>query len=241
VDPRGSATRAGQTNYDDLYANILRWQEEGWIDYITPQIYWHIGKEVADYAIIADWWSKNALGCRLYIGQAFYRINRDSKDREWRSSRQILKQINLNRTYPNIDGSMFFSAKSLRNNPRRLKEKLLRRAYRYEALPPVNPRVAQVVPEVPQNPEIRLVGDSIQMTWKPGYNNETFVVYKFKHGKQANTGNPESIFAVTGGNEMTFEVSRKTHPRKYYFVISALSQTNIESVTEFFKDVSLED
>ncbi|PRY99858.1 glycoside hydrolase family 10 protein [Marinilabilia salmonicolor] len=241
VDPRGSATRAGQTNYDDLYANILRWQEEGWIDYITPQIYWHIGKEVADYAIIADWWSKNALGCRLYIGQAFYRINRDSKDREWRSSRQILKQINLNRTYPNIDGSMFFSAKSLRNNPRRLKEKLLRRVYRYEALPPVNPRVAQVVPEVPQNPEIRLVGDSIQMTWKPGYNNETFVVYKFKHGKQANTGNPESIFAVTGGNEMTFEVSRKTHPRKYYFVISALSQTNIESVTEFFKDVSLED
>ncbi|WP_462319266.1 glycoside hydrolase family 10 protein [Marinilabilia sp.] len=241
VDPRGSATRAGQTNYDDLYANILRWQEEGWIDYITPQIYWHIGKEVADYAIIADWWSKNALGCRLYIGQAFYRINRDSKDREWRSSRQILKQIKLNRTYPNIDGSMFFSAKSLRSNPRRLKEKLLRRAYRYEALPPVNPRVEQDTPEVPQNPEIKLEGDYIHLNWEAGANNESFVIYKFKRGKQANTENPENIFAVTGANEMTFEVDRKTHPRKYYFVISALSHTNIESVTEFFKDVSLED
>nr|MDA3833367.1 family 10 glycosylhydrolase [Spirochaetales bacterium] len=103
-DPRGSATRAGQTNYDDLYANILKWQEEGWIDYLTPQIYWHIGKEVADYAIIADWWSRNALGCRLYVGQAFYRIDRKSKDREWKSARQIIKQIKLNRTYHNIDG-----------------------------------------------------------------------------------------------------------------------------------------
>lgn len=116
---------------------------------------------------------------------------------------------------------------------------MLRRAFRYEALPPVNPRVAQVTPEVPQNPEIKLVGDSIQMTWEPGSNNETFVVYKFKRRKQANTGNPENIFAVTGGNEMTFEVSCKTHPRKYYFVISAMSHTNLESVTEFFKDVSL--
>ncbi|MBZ4675945.1 MAG: hypothetical protein JG782_564 [Anaerophaga sp.] len=238
-DPRGSATRAGQTNYDDLYANILRWQKEGWIDYITPQIYWHIGKEVADYAVIADWWSKNALGCRLYVGQAFYRIDRDSNDREWRSSRQIIKQIKLNRTYPNIDGSMFFSAKSLRNNPRRLKEKLLRRPFRYEALAPVNPRVEQITPGVPQNPVIELDNDSVRMSWEPGRNNEVFVIYKFKYGKAASTENAENIFAVTGENELTVEVTRETNPRKYYFVISALSPTNIESVVEYFKDISL--
>ena len=89
VDPRGSATRAGQTNYDDLYADILKWQKSGWIDYVTPQIYWHIGKEVADYAVIADWWSKNAYGCRLYTGHGFYRIDKDSKDKAWRSSKKL--------------------------------------------------------------------------------------------------------------------------------------------------------
>ncbi|MDK2840865.1 MAG: hypothetical protein PWQ17_370 [Anaerophaga sp.] len=238
-DPRGSATRAGQTNYDDLYANILKWQEEGWIDYITPQIYWHIGKEVADYAVIAEWWSKNALGCRLYVGQGFYRISRDSNDREWRSSRQIIKQIKLNRTYPNIDGSMFFSGKSLSNNPRRLKEKLLRRPFRYEALAPVNPRVEQIMPGVPRNPVIELDRDSIRMNWESGRNNEVFVIYKFKYGKAASTENAENIFAVTGENALTVEVTRKTNPRKYYFVISALSPTNIESVVEYFKDISL--
>ncbi|MGQ1890074.1 glycoside hydrolase family 10 protein [Thermophagus sp. OGC60D27] len=233
-DPRGSATKAGQTNYDDLYANILRWQEEGWIDYVTPQIYWHIGKEVADYAIIADWWSKNALGCRLYTGQAFYRINRDAKDREWRSSRQIIKQLRLNRFYPNIDGSMFFSAKSLRSNPLKLKEKLLRGPYRYHALPPVNPRVEQITPGVPLKATMEITGDSIHLSWMPGRNNQAFVIYKFRKGKPANAENPENIFTVTGENDIAIEISRDTNPGKYYFVVSALSPTNQESVLEYF-------
>ena len=31
-DPRGSETKGGQTNYDDLYADILLWLEKGWVD-----------------------------------------------------------------------------------------------------------------------------------------------------------------------------------------------------------------
>jgi uncharacterized lipoprotein YddW (UPF0748 family) len=37
-DPRGSATRGGQTNYDDLYADVRLWMEKGWIDYLLPQL-----------------------------------------------------------------------------------------------------------------------------------------------------------------------------------------------------------
>ena len=68
-DPvRGSKTRAGQTNYDDLYADILKWLDEGTIDYVVPQLYWEIGKTVADYSILADWWSKYSFNRNLYIG-----------------------------------------------------------------------------------------------------------------------------------------------------------------------------
>jgi len=207
---------------------------------VTPQIYWHIGKEVADYSIIADWWSKNALGCRLYVGQAFYRVNRKSGDREWRSSRQIIKQLKLNRTYPNIDGSMYFSAKTMRSNPQRLKEKMQRRLYRYEALPPINPRVEQITPEPPVNPVIALEGDSLQLQWDKGLNNQVYVVYKFRRGKRVSTENPEYIFKVTGETGLSVEVTRDTTPRRYYYVISALSPTNIESVSEYFTDISLQ-
>jgi len=68
VDPRGSATRAGIQNYDDLYADILKWLAEGTIDYVTPQLYWEIGKKVANYEVLLKWWIENSYGKNLYIG-----------------------------------------------------------------------------------------------------------------------------------------------------------------------------
>lgn len=54
-DPLGSRTR-GLQNYDDLYADVLLWAREGWIDYNIPQVYWHIGHPAADYATLVEWW-----------------------------------------------------------------------------------------------------------------------------------------------------------------------------------------
>ena len=78
-DPRGSETTAGTSNYDGLYANIIKWQEEGWIDYSLPQLYWHIGMAAADFEVLANWWKNHAYGRALYIGQAPYRIDPESK------------------------------------------------------------------------------------------------------------------------------------------------------------------
>ena len=72
VDPTGSATTAGITNYDDLYADIRLWIKSGWIDYVLPQLYWEIGKKAADYETLARWWANEVRGtnCQLYIGMA---------------------------------------------------------------------------------------------------------------------------------------------------------------------------
>ena len=76
VDSTGSATTAGITNYDDLYADIRLWIQKGWIDYVLPQLYWEIGKKAADYEILAHWWANEVRGtnCKLYIGMAPYRL-----------------------------------------------------------------------------------------------------------------------------------------------------------------------
>ncbi|MCD8285099.1 MAG: family 10 glycosylhydrolase, partial [Prevotellaceae bacterium] len=55
-DPKGSDT-SGLQNYDDLYADVLLWVKEGWVDYCIPQIYWEIGNKAADYATLARWWN----------------------------------------------------------------------------------------------------------------------------------------------------------------------------------------
>ncbi len=120
VDSTGSATRAGITNYDDLYADIRLWIKEGWIDYVLPQLYWEIGKKVADYEILARWWANEVRGtrCKLYIGMAPYRLENASPKTPWGQGNEISRQMRLNRTIPEISGECFYSTRPLLKNPR---------------------------------------------------------------------------------------------------------------------------
>lgn len=234
-DPLGSRTKAGQTNYDDLYADILKWQKEKWIDYIVPQIYWEIGKKVADYAIIAEWWSRFAYGTPLYIGQGIYRINTKAKAKSWRTSKEICKQIKINRKYPNISGSIFFSAKVLAINPLKLKKRLLKDPYKFPALPPMNNRIAQVLPLEPTNARIKLSGTSFTLSFRADSTSKSYVIYKFKKGKPASIENPSAIFTVSSENSVSFTINKKNDPKKYMYAVTSLSKTNMESQAVIFE------
>ena len=120
VDSTGSKTTAGITNYDDLYADIRLWIKEGWIDYVLPQLYWEIGKKAADYEVLAHWWANEVKGtnCKLYIGLAPYRLENASKKTPWGQGNEIKRQMDLNRTIPEITGECFYSTRPLLRNPR---------------------------------------------------------------------------------------------------------------------------
>ncbi len=228
-DPGGSATKAGQTCYDDLYSDVLKWQKEGWIDYVVPQLYWQIGMKVADYKVLALWWNNNTFGCPTYIGQAIYRINRRSKTRAWRSSEEIIRQIDLNRSLSNIKGNMMFSAKYLRSNPARLKQKLLRKVFQMQALTPVNPRIASVIPDLPMNPSQSVMKDTIILSWENGINTKNFILYKFRKGKTVDISNPENIYTITQDPFVKISVGSETKPSKYFYMVTSESMTNTES------------
>ena len=98
-DPEGSATEAGQTNYDDLYADILLWLKNGWIDYVAPQLYWEFGHKAAPYDVLIDWWSKHTYGKHCYIGLGIYRAGSNDA---WKDSTLIPRQIELLRNTPNM-------------------------------------------------------------------------------------------------------------------------------------------
>ena len=113
-DPRGSNTKGGQTNYDDLYADILLWLQKGWIDYVAPQLYWEIGHKLADYNTLIEWWSKNTFGKNCYIGLGIYRAGSNDA---WKDKTQLPRQITKLRNTPNINGMIFFSSKTFEKNP----------------------------------------------------------------------------------------------------------------------------
>lgn len=135
-DPTGSNTKAGQTNYDDLYANIVLWLKQGWIDYVAPQLYWEFGHKAAPYEVLLDWWSKNSYGKHCYIGLGIYRANSNAA---WRDSTLLPRQIELLRKTPNIQGAIFFSSKSFVNNPNGWSDSLRTKYYSEPAeVPPMS-------------------------------------------------------------------------------------------------------
>ena len=114
VDTSGSNTKAGQTNYDDLYADILLWLRMGWIDYVAPQLYWEIGHKLADFNTLADWWAKHSYGKDCYIGIGYYRAGSNDA---WKDKTQLPRQIQKIRSLPALKGMIFYSSKSFNKNP----------------------------------------------------------------------------------------------------------------------------
>ena len=147
-DPNGSDTQAGQTNYDDLYADILLWMREGWIDYVTPQLYWEIGHRLCDYTILLKWWAEHSYGKHVYIGHGIYRTV-ENPTAKWRNPKELPDEINLLRSYPAIQGSVFFNSKVFESNPNGWTDSLHLHFYKTPALVPPMDWIDSVPPTKP--------------------------------------------------------------------------------------------
>ena len=116
-DISGSST-AGREAYYALFADTRTWIKNEWVDYIVPQIYWKIGHSKADYATLIEWWSNEVAGTnvKLYIGQGIYTDD---------VAKEIKKQLQLNKNYSAIKGSVFFSLRDLLNNRQSCKNQIM--------------------------------------------------------------------------------------------------------------------
>jgi uncharacterized lipoprotein YddW (UPF0748 family) len=181
LDSVGSDTHAGQTNYDDLYADILLWLKNGWIDYVAPQLYWEFGFHAAPYEVLLDWWSKHSYGRHCYIGLGIFKAGSNPA---WRDKSQIPKQIEALRTESGIQGMIFFSSTSFQKNPNGWNDSLQNHYFRHPALiPPMN-WIDSIKPAQPVI-EIKSASgyaDFVSIRCRPPANGgpiRAFIVYRF--------------------------------------------------------------
>ena len=167
TDPEGSATEAGAQTYDDLYADTRRWVREEWLDYIAPQVYWNIGFEVADYAVLVDWWSQqvDGTGVNLYIGQATYKVGLSTQDPAWSEQDELTSHLYLNREHPQVDGDIYFSAKDVRADRLRATSRLIADHYRHPALWPVDSCVRRGT-AAPAEVSAAFSGRAVEVRWR---------------------------------------------------------------------------
>jgi len=234
-DPTGSNTTAGQTNYDDLFADTREWINKEYIDYITPQIYWNIGFEAAAYDTLANWWTKEVKGKNvdLYIGQADYKINANNE--AWALPNELPKQIALNRTIPEIKGSMHFSIKDLNRNPLGIKDRLSQDLYRTKALIPSMPWLDDQAPKKPKFENALRTKDGIQLTLNTHPKDQDvayYVVYRFDGLHKESIDDPRNILNTVRKSEngkTTYLDTTANIDKDYTYEITAVDRLHNES------------
>ena len=235
TDPYGSLTRAGIQSYDDLYADILKWLREGWIDYVAPQLYWNIGFPPADYELLVDWWSKNKFGKQLYIGHAVYKIA-NNPEPAWLDANELLRQINLNRSTPEVDGSIFFSSKQILKNPLGVADSIKLVEYAQPALLPIANNLEIATPAPPKLKRVGSKKGQVKLKWRPNRadrNNPPshYVVYRFEGDNVGDFDDPSNILFTTpisGKYIMACDCEAKEG--KYYtYVVTAVNRAHEES------------
>ncbi|MBP1675881.1 MAG: hypothetical protein H6Q20_440 [Bacteroidetes bacterium] len=239
VDPRGSATKAGVQNYDDLYADILKWLGEGTIDYVMPQLYWEIGKKVADYEILVKWWSDNSFGKNLYIGLYASQLGNPKAAEAWRKGNELIRQVAMNKFYPKVDGVAYFSAKEFVKNKQGLNDSLKNNYYKYPALCPINRNIKnQPAAMQPANIKTLKDGNEAYLVWDDVYGDggnaiAYYVVYAFKGKKVGDLNDASAIIARTTENCINLREVDKKLKGHYTMVVTSVNRYKMESTPTY--------
>ncbi|MBK8556085.1 MAG: family 10 glycosylhydrolase [Lewinellaceae bacterium] len=239
-DPiNGSATRAGLTSYDDLYADVLLWLQKGYIDYVAPQVYWSIGFPPADYQVLADWWGRHSYGQQVYIGQAAYKVGNDANDPSWNNPDQLQRQISLNRLNPRVQGSILFSSKTMVRNTLGVRDSLIKNVYSRQALLPALKSRSPKPPAAPQICNIKGTDRSVKLGWNtcdllsgdemPYY----FAVFRFNGDQIGDIKDPANLIGLSAFNpaQWIYEDQSVAQGAYYTYVIQAYNRFHVESQT----------
>jgi len=227
----GSLTN-GLQNYDDLYADVLLWINNGWLDYCVPQIYWEIGNKAADYDTLIRWWNHYAGKRPLFIGEDIERTVKHADRQNPSQHQQSAKQL-LHSQMNNVQGSVLWYAKAAVDNTGNYATNLRQYYWRYPALQPQMSFIDKKAPGKPRKLKPLWMPDGYVLFWtapkgkKWGDVAFKYVVYRFEDGEKVSTDNPAKIVAITTNTFLKLPYVDGRH--KYTYVVTALDRLQNES------------
>lgn len=159
--PKTPAGIEGLDAFEKLYADARKWLQEGWCDYMAPQLYWGFQPERTSFSLLLKWWnSQNTKQRHMWPG--INSLNTIKPDAPWPTS-EISNQIALIRKLSTAPGHIHWSQSVLMKNPK-LCTALADDIYHGPAL---IPRFTWLDDKAPNTPMARatLSGKSTTITW----------------------------------------------------------------------------
>lgn len=231
-DPKNGSATKGLQNYDDLYADVLLWVNNGWIDYCVPQVYWQIGHPAADYATLIKWWDKHASNRPLFIGED---VERTAKypDPQNPNNHQLPAKYRLHRQTHHVDGVVLWYAKAVVDNVGNYGSVLRNSYWKYPALQPLMPFIDSKSPKKPKKLKAIWTSDGYVLFWRAPKGKDwddkamKYVVYRFARNERVNINDPSKIVAITDHTFINLPYDKGDV--RYTYVVTALDRMSNES------------
>ena len=139
-----ATTTAGINAYETLGCDAKLWLQRGWLDYLSPQLYWTSDSEGQSFPALFDWWSaQNTVNRHLWPGIATERIG------SGRAAAEQSRQINTIRRGMGTAGHIHWNNKALMQNRGGISTLLAQATYGSLALVPASPWLDRAKPTAP--------------------------------------------------------------------------------------------
>jgi uncharacterized lipoprotein YddW (UPF0748 family) len=145
----------GFSQYDKLYADAEKWLENGWMDYLAPQLYWQIERAGLQFPVLLDYWlGENKAQRHVWAGLYTSLITKGEPgtvlgNRAW-LAREVLDQVALQRARPAATGHIHFSMVALMQDRDGIATLLQFGPYAQAALVPATPWLDNQAPGAPR-------------------------------------------------------------------------------------------
>ncbi len=164
----------GLDAYEVLACDPVTWMNEGWVDYLVPQLYWQTTREKQAFGKLVTWWADLAKNGRsVFVGHDLTQVGKP----EWPAS-EILLQLDLaakeRALGKGLRGSVFFTAKPLAENQLGLRASITERAWRQPASTP--PLATALGAPKPAPPEV-VLGEGTARVRGEGARVRSFAIY----------------------------------------------------------------
>jgi hypothetical protein len=138
----------GFSQYDKIYADVEHWIERGWMDYLTPQLYWPAAATAQSFPVLLDYWARQ-INVRFHLWPGLFTSRINDTPQSW-SVGEITRQIAEARVQPATTGHVHFSMVALLQNRHGLSTLLEAGAYAQAALVPTTPWLDAKPPLAPE-------------------------------------------------------------------------------------------
>ena len=200
--------QASLDSYEQLACDSRKWLQNGWVDYLAPQLYWRITPQKQSFPALLTWWRQQ--GARpVWPGIATARIG--SSEDPGRPAAEITSQIALSRQIGhNWNGHIHWSAKSLVRNQGGIATRLAATYTQPSAVPPM-PWLSTRAPAAP-GVSATLQGADTVVRWVPAASTAKIAV-------QARVGNTWRTVRIVAASAMEL-----TLPRAEAIAVTALDR-----------------